>query len=481
MEQGDVMEQLDATDGRRACITAAFPDYAAAADWLDAVGAHRPAGHSDLQTLAEDADCTGGLIRRGWELCARLPRKSERDPAQRAAGEALVDTVTDLCRDFCRVHRRTLYAQLTGNHSRFVRVEELVAEAARRWPGILPSQSGLDEESRLYQKDKDGLELCQGIFVSQILGDRQAGLHLLHAMLRPKAQSRELLARLVRDGRSRLDHATVEVTAGAATVYLSNTRYLNAEDELTTRDQETAIDLVLLHPAVHVGILRGEQVEHPRYKGSRVFSSGINLTKIYQGKLPFLMYLTRDFGMVNKLYYGLAGDSWNEDEAGNSLEKPWIAVIENFAIGGGCQLLLTMDYVLAESGSYFNLPARKEGIIPGAANLRLARYLGERLAKEAILFDKTFYADSPEAAGLISRVVPRAEIDQALQEAVGKILDSGMVSAGGNRKMLRTGRENLEVFRRYMANYAELQAFCHLSRQLGENLEKYWNAKERKL
>lgn len=458
-----------------------LPAKEEAGSWIHSIESHHLAPQSDPQTLIADAGRSGDLIRRGWELCARLPLKSERDPAQRAAAESVLECITTLCRDICRLHHQTMYALLTDHCSRFLRVEELVFKAAEFWPGIVPTQSELAAESRRHQKDKDGLELCQGIFFSQILGERQSGLHLLHAMLRPGRESLEMLPEFIRNGRVKLDHATVEVDGGAATIYLSNPRYLNAEDELTTRDQEMAIDLVLLHPQVSIGILRGDRVEHPRYKGSRVFSSGINLTKIYQGKIPFMMYLARDFGMVNKLYYGLAGEIWNENEPGNSLEKPWIGVIENFAIGGGCQLLLTMDYILAESGSYFNLPARKEGIIPGAANLRLQRFLGERLAKEAILFDRTFYADSPEAAGLINQVVPRGQVDMALKNVVEKVLESGMVSAGGNRKMLRIGRENLEVFRRYMANYAELQAYCHLSSQLVDNLEKFWNAKERKL
>ena len=58
------------------------------------------------------------------------------------------------------------------------------------------------------------------------------------------------------------------------------------------------------------------------------------------------------------------------------IEKPWLAVVESFAIGGGCQLLCVMDRVIAEPGAYFNLPASKEGFIPGSANLRLPRLAG---------------------------------------------------------------------------------------------------------
>ncbi len=56
-----------------------------------------------------------------------------------------------------------------------------------------------------------------------------------------------------------------------------------------------------------------------------------------------------------------------------------------------------------------------------------------------------------------------------------------MVSAGANRRALRIQSEPIDVLRRYMATYAFEQAFCHLSDQLIDNLERYWNAKQRKL
>ena len=59
------------------------------------------------------------------------------------------------------------------------------------------------------------------------------------------------------------------------------------------------------------------------------------------------------------------------------------------------QWLLVMDRVIAESGSYFSLPARKEGIIPGCADLRLPRSVGERLTRQAIFFNRELSADGP--------------------------------------------------------------------------------------
>ena len=305
---------------------------------------------------------------------------------------------------------------------------------------------------------------------------------MLHAMLRPKPDSLERLEAFRREGVLEMNHARIEARDGVGFIDLINTRYLNAEDDTSIIDQETAVDLALLHPDIRMGVLRGAKVDHPRYKGRRVFDSGINLTKIYHGKVSFLFYLTRDWGMINKLFYGIAGDTpWEEDSPENTLEIPWIAAVESFAIGGGCQTLLVVDYVIAESGSYFNLPARKEGIIPGAANLRLARFLGERMARQAIMFDKTFYVESPEASGLINEVVPREQMDEVIQRTVDNALGSGMVSASGNRKVLRVQQETLDSYRRYMTTYAEIQSQCHLSSQLIHNLEKHWNAKEKTL
>src|SRR5207245_414465 len=138
----------------------------------------------------------------------------------------------------------------------------------------------------------------------------------------------------------------------------------------TTLDAaEIAVDLAILDPHAQICVLRGGTVQSGKYQGRRVLGSGINLTHLYHGKVPFIWYLQRDLGIVNKIYRGLARpDAAPDDVTGNTREKPWIAVVEGFAIGGHCQYLLVMDYVLAAQDAFMSLPARKEGIIPGAAN-----------------------------------------------------------------------------------------------------------------
>jgi thioesterase DpgC len=64
---------------------------------------------------------------------------------------------------------------------------------------------------------------------------------------------------------------------------------------------------------------------------------------------------------------------------------------------------------------------------------------------------------------------------------IGAMTGSGVVSAVANRRALRIGREPLDRFRRYVALYAREQAYCHFSPVLIENLERYWNATQRKI
>jgi len=235
---------------------------------------------------------------------------------------------------------------------------------------------------------------------------------------------------------------------------------------------ETAVDLALLDPETEICVLRGDAVTHPKHAGKRLFGAGINLTHLYRGRIRFLWYLIRDLGFVNKLYRGLALPEVSPEE--ESTEKLWIAAVEGFAIGGHCQILLTMDQVVAARDAYMTLPARKEGIIPGAANLRLARHVGDRIARQAILAERRIDCASPEGQLICDYIVAPDAMDFEVERLVKHVTGSGMVSAAGNRRALRIAEEPLEAYRRYMAVYAREQAHCHFSPALIANLEKFW-------
>jgi len=422
--------------------------------------------------LSSDKAGFGHFWLRSAELLARLPAKSRRDAGEAAAAAEILSLARDSRTRFMRAHARGVYDSLTVARNRFVRLDELCARAAAEYPGLVPGAKDLARESGIAQGEKDGLEVDQGIFLSQILSDPLAGTHLCHAMLLPRAESQALLPDFLKTGKMELDGARLERRGKAAVLTMRNPRYLNAEDEGTLDGFETTLDLALLDPQTEICVLRGDTVSHPKHAGKRLFGAGINLTHLYQGKIRYLWYLVRDMGVVNKFYRGLALPEASPEE--DSIEKLWIAAVEGFAIGGHCQILLTIDQVVAAQDAYMTLPARKEGIIPGAANLRLARHVGDRVARQAILAERRIDCASPEGRLICDYIVAPDAMDAELERLVRHVTGSGVVSAAGNRRALRIAEEPLDAFRRYMAVYAREQAHCHFSPALIANLEKFW-------
>ena len=382
---------------------------------------------------------------------------------------------------FLRTHARTLYDRLTDGRRKFVRIERLVYDAAEIVPGLVPTRAEVAAESELRQSEKEGVEVDQGILFNQFLADPACGLHLCHTMLLPREESADALAKFLRDGRLDLGTAKVERQGKAAVLLLSNPRFLNSEDLSTQSSTEIGADVCTLDPHSQVAVLRGDYVPEGKYAGRRVFNAGINLTHLYYGKIPFLWFLIRDMGFVNKMTRGLARPDVAPDEvSGDSIEKLWISAVDTFAIGGGCQILLATDFNIAARDAYMTLPARKEGIIPAMANLRLARFIGDRMARQAIMYERRFECDSPEGRLICDEVVEPDAIDRTIDHVVERLTGSGIVGAIGNRRALRLAAEPLDLFRRYAALYAREQAYCHFSPALIANLEHYWNAANRR-
>jgi thioesterase DpgC len=448
----------------------------------DEIEAWMTSSPAEVGDLALDSRSFAGFWDRTARLLARLPRAAAREAADRRTAALLHQAARTWRVRLLRRHADAIYDALTRDRSQFLGVGALVAAAAKRFPGLVPSAAQLAEEDGCLQRDRSGLEIDQGLFLSAVLRSERAGRHLCHAMLLPRPEAHELAATFARDGVVRLPGASIERRGKAAIVTYDNPRFLNAEDQTTLDGMEICVDLALLDRRVEIGVLRGCTVEHPKYAGRRVFGSGINLTHLYHGRIPFLWYLQRDLGYVNKLYRGLAlADDAAPDEAGGlTVEKPWLAVVETFAIGGHCQVLLAVDYVLAERTAFMTLPARKEGIIPGAANLRLPRAVGDRIARQAIQYERRLDCDSPEGRLLCDEVVEVGTMDAAIERVVAGLTSSGVVSAASNRRAFRIAQEPLDMFRNYFAVYAREQAFCHFSPALIGNLEKYWNAQHRR-
>ncbi|MFQ5593250.1 MAG: enoyl-CoA hydratase-related protein [Anaerolineae bacterium] len=99
------------------------------------------------------------------------------------------------------------------------------------------------------------------------------------------------------------------------------------------------------------------------------------------------------------------------------IKKPVIAAVSGYALGGGCELALACDMIVASETAKFGQPEVTLGIIPGAGGTqRLTRAVGKALAMEVILANRWLSAEEAERAGLANRVVP---VESYLEEAMG--------------------------------------------------------------
>ncbi|WP_242124599.1 enoyl-CoA hydratase-related protein [Sphingobium sp. Sx8-8] len=125
-----------------------------------------------------------------------------------------------------------------------------------------------------------------------------------------------------------------------------------------------------------------------------------------------------------------------------STRKPWIAAVAGFALGGGCELAMMADFILAADTAKFGQPEIKLGVAPGmGGSQRLTRAIGKAKAMEMCLTGRMMGAEEAERAGLVARVLPAAELlDDALKTAAA-IAGMPPMAAMVNKEMVNLAFE----------------------------------------
>nr|CAQ52618.1 dioxygenase [Streptomyces violaceoruber] len=420
-----------------------------------------------------DSAALTGFAERGEEVLAGLGPKPDRSPEQQARADAVHRSCRWLRARFMAAHATGLYDELTVGRTVPLRIGELAEAAADRVPGLVPDKAQLAAEAAGPQAHKEGREIDQAIFFRAVLSRPGPGAHLLESMRRPTARALSLLPEFRRQGSVDLGAVRVARREGVAYVTLANTHCLNAEDNGLTVDLETAVDLALLDDDVRVGALRGAEMTHPRYAGRRVFSAGINLKHLHQGLISYVDFLLgRELGYISKLVRGLVPEDGPAAWPNLSVQKPWAAGVDAFAIGGGMQLLLVLDRVVAGADAWFSLPAAQEGIVPGAGNLRLTRITGARTARRVLLGGQRLRASSAEGLLICDEVVEPQDVGAALERGAAELAADAVV---GNRRMLHVAEEPEEAFRGYMAEFAFTQGLRLYSEDVLAKVGRSWS------
>ncbi len=406
--------------------------------------------------LDDDAAALASRAEEAQALLRRLAEPGGRD-AREVSRALQIHRACRLAREgFLRRHVHAVYRTLTAGLSGHCALADLAESAARWFPGLVPSAAQLAEERTRLQRDKEGLEIDQGLFFGALLREPEIGLDLMMRMLQPTSKALALLPDFRRERRVDLGKLVIEAVGASARLTVHNASCLNAEDDALIDQMETAVDLALLDDTSVVALLRGGEMTHPRYCGRRVFSAGINLKELHRGQISYTDFLLRrELGTLNKMAHGLRLGDPAQPHGLRTLAKPWVAAVDAFAIGGGAQILLVCDHVIAAADSFFALPAAQEGIVPGVANLRLPRLAGGRLARQVILSGRRLWASDPQSACVFDEVVEPPAMDATIS---ARLEQFAAPAVGVNRRMISLCEEPLDTLRAYLAQFAIEQA-----------------------
>ncbi len=180
---------------------------------------------------------------------------------------------------------------------------------------------------------------------------------------------------------------------GIATIQMNRPDSLNALSEKMMDELTAAIDLFERKDELLCLILTGTK---------RAFSGGADVKEIHGKTFPQAYY--EDFITRN----------W---ERTARARKPVIAAVAGYAIGGGCELAMMCDIILAADTARFGQPEIRLGVIPGAgATQRLTRLIGKSKAMDLCLTGRMMEADEAERCGLVSRVVPADDLMDEARE-----------------------------------------------------------------
>jgi len=192
------------------------------------------------------------------------------------------------------------------------------------------------------------------------------------------------------------EHIRFEVSDGVARLTLNKPPF-NVLDIAMMREINSVLERLGDDPTVKVLVFEAAE-------GSKAFSAGVDVSEHTADKVDEMIEV---FHRIFRLL--------------DALEVPTVAVVGGAALGGGCELVLFCDMVIASERASFGQPEIQVGVIPPIAVAALPGIIGPKKALEVVLIGDRIRAAEAERLGLVNKVVPPEELRTAADEFVGKL------------------------------------------------------------
>jgi enoyl-CoA hydratase len=200
------------------------------------------------------------------------------------------------------------------------------------------------------------------------------------------------------------DLVTVERDGAFAVVLLNRPEQLNALSEELMEELVAKLEELDRDDDVHAIVLGGNE---------RAFAAGADIGELAQAS-------------AIELYYQRRVERW---DAIRGLRTPLVAAVSGYCLGGGCELAMSCDLIVASETGQFGQPETGLGIIPGAGGTqRLTRAVGKALAMDVILSGRRLSAREALAAGLVARVVAKEAWLEEAKRVARDIAEKGPVA-----------------------------------------------------
>ena len=222
----------------------------------------------------------------------------------------------------------------------------------------------------------------------------------------------------------------VETEEHVTTIRLNRPDALNALNQTLLKELAQAVDDASSNDSVRCIILTGSE---------KVFAAGADIREMSEKSYVDMMMAD---------YFG------PETEAILRCRKPIIAAVAGYALGGGCELAMMCDFIIAADTARFGQPEINLGVVAGlGGSQRLTRFVGKSKSMDMHLTGRFMDAEEAERSGLVSRVVPAKRLMEEAQGAAQKIAEKSVLTAmvvkeAVNRSYETTLREGLLFERR---------------------------------